>query len=125
MSYGWHCETDDGNLVASTSGNLSGSLHRTNNIAEYEALLAGLQWLVAYKAVSIDTLTILGDSQLVVKTVNHEWKCKKTHLKELRDACLHELRQIDAGHIVLEWIPREQNTEADRLSKLAPAGALS
>lgn len=118
MNYGWHCETDTGEMLANSRGEIDGHPpeHHTNNVAEYEALFAGLQWLAAFKWAPIDTLTIRGDSQLVVKTINREWNCRKPHLAVLRDACLHELKQIDAGDIVIEWVPRELNAKADALA---------
>lgn len=119
MFYGWHCETEDGQEIGRSYGRIDDYPPelQTNNIAEYEALLSGLQWLASFKAATIDSLTVRGDSQLIVKTVNGEWQCKKPHLVKLRDECLNELKHIDAGHIQIEWIPREKNEKADILSK--------
>lgn len=118
MGFGWHVDTADGVRVADESGPVHGypEPERSCNTAEFEALLAGLEWVSAFRLVEIDRLDIRGDSQLVVKIVNGEWNAKKPHLKVLADRCKRQLRDIDAGHIDLSWIPREQNDAADRLS---------
>lgn len=118
MGYGWHIDTDGGERVAEDGGEVTGypAHERTNNTAEFAALLSGLEWVAAFKWATIDTLTIRGDSQLVVKIVNGEWKAKKPHLKVLAEQCRAAVGRVEAGHISLEWVPRESNATADTLS---------
>jgi ribonuclease HI len=84
--------------------------HATNNVAEYTALIRGLQEAVklGYKE-----LEVLCDSQLIVEQVKGNYKCKEPHLKTLREkvaALILEFQKVSIRHI-----PREQNSEADAL----------
>lgn len=84
----------------------------TNNVAEWAALHFALKWLkkMEWKG----DLRIRGDSQLVIKQLNGQWRCHKETLREYRDKCLDILKEMTWQ---ANWIPREQNTEADALSK--------
>ena len=121
MTFGWHTDTEDYRRVAEGNGTIQGydDHERTNNTAEFTALLAGLEWVAQYRLHAIDTLVIRGDSKLVVDTVKGDMKLKKPHLLPLRDACRNAINEIDAGHIELLWVPREQNTKADLLAGTA------
>lgn len=55
----------------------------TNNIAEYKALLLGLQRSIEYAP---DAVTLFSDSQLVLNQVSGFWKTKRSHLAPLRDS---------------------------------------
>jgi ribonuclease HI len=57
-------------------------------------------------------LLIKGDSKLVVHQVSGMWRCHKPHLDEVRERAWSVLAQV-----VTCWIPREENEEADLLSK--------
>ncbi len=84
--------------------------HATNNVAEYTALIRGLQ--EAHKA-GYTELDILCDSQLIVEQVKGNYKVKEPHLKSLREkvsALILEFQKVSIRHI-----PREQNREADKL----------
>lgn len=118
MTFGFHIDTDGGERVAEGGGRPERypEHERTNNTAEFEALIAGLTWLVQSKGLMVDRLTIYGDSMLVVNVVNAKWKGKKTHLKKLADLAKELLKRIDAGHIELSHIPREENAEADAIA---------
>lgn len=92
--------------------------HATNNTAEYLALIrcldeaprVGLDWG--------DTLTIKGDSQLVVDQVLGAAGCSAPHLQRLRDAVRDRMEETRAD-VELVWVPRSQNTRADVASKKA------
>jgi len=82
----------------------------TNNVAEYEALLTGLE---AALDRGIERLDVFLDSELVVHQVNGRYKVKAAVLKPLhRQACLllSRFHEVDVRHI-----PREQNAAADAL----------
>ena len=83
----------------------------TNNIAEYSALTKGLQ-----RAVKLNWKDILveGDSQLVVKQINGEWKVKKDHLKLLHNQAQDLMKQFKSVQIIR--IPGEKNSMADHLA---------
>lgn len=88
----------------------------TNNVAEYVGLKRALESLDAVAAIPPDAeLVLRGDSQLVVKQVAGDWRCNHAHLTALRDACRALLTKIGCRWRT-EWVPREQNTEADALA---------
>ncbi|NLE22249.1 MAG: Nif3-like dinuclear metal center hexameric protein [Actinobacteria bacterium] len=82
----------------------------TNNVAEYQALLAGLE--VALDR-GVERLDVFLDSELVVRQVNGSYKVKDAGLKPLhQQACLllSKFHEVDVKHV-----PREQNAAADAL----------
>ena len=82
----------------------------TNNVAEYEALLAGLELALDR---GVRRLTVFMDSELVVRQVNGQYKVKNADLKALHAEAARRLRgfrEVDVKHI-----RREQNADADRL----------
>ncbi len=84
----------------------------TNNEAEYAALMAVLDAAVEAK---VENLVVHGDSQLVVRQVNGEWFIKAKELVPMCKTVLELKGQIP--NITIRWIPREENSEADALSK--------
>lgn len=87
--------------------------NRTNNEAEYQALIEALMRAVSE---SWYCCRILSDSQLVVKQTLGQWQCRQPHLQALRNKAQALMRNVRAS---LEWIPREQNERADHLSRVA------
>ena len=85
---------------------------RTNNEAEYLALILLLEE-VARRGIPAD---IFGDSSLVVNQVTGKWKIKEPRLRDLADRAAALLKTTLS---TLAWIPREQNSRADRLSNEA------
>jgi len=83
----------------------------TNNIAECTALLTLLQICRHNK---ISEVEVFSDSELIVKQVSGEYKIKDEKLKEIH-AQIRELSK--EVKFTLSHIPREQNSEADKLSK--------
>ena len=82
----------------------------TNNVAEYQALLAGLELALDR---GVERLDVFMDSELVVRQVNGQYKVKDAGLKPLHaQACLllSRFHEVDVKHV-----RREQNAEADRL----------
>ncbi|KAK0586754.1 hypothetical protein LWI29_011713 [Acer saccharum] len=88
----------------------------TNNQAEYEALLAGLKVCIALGA---DKLEIYGDSQVVVNQILNEYQAREEHMIAYLDIAKRLLRKFIVYRI--SQIPREENEQADALSKLASA----
>lgn len=86
---------------------------RTNNEAEYEALLLLLEEVARR---GLKELLVLGDSRLVICQMQGVWKIREERLRELADRA----RRLVRGRFVrYEWIPRERNARADRLSNRA------
>jgi probable phosphoglycerate mutase len=86
----------------------------TNNVAEYRALIAGLD---AARAVPARTVEIRGDSKLVIEQVRGSWKVKQDHLRPLVD----DVRRLlaDYEQVTLTHVPREHNADADLLVNAA------
>ena len=86
----------------------------TNNTAEYEGLIRGLEMAAAAGA---HRLEIRSDSELIVRQMRGEYRVKAPHLKK----AVMRANGALAGFIevVFTAIPREQNKEADQLANLA------
>ncbi len=82
----------------------------TNNVAEYRALLLGIERAAALGA---GELELVGDSELVVRQVNGEYKVKDATLRELHAEVKRALAAFESWSI--RHVRREQNAEADRL----------
>jgi ribonuclease HI len=76
----------------------------TNNQAEYEAILKGLQLLNEVKA---DAVEIFGDSQLVINQLIDLYECKDDTLKIYYDHCQEILDGF--SYVSIKHIPRYQN----------------
>ena len=82
----------------------------TNNEAEYQAILAGLDWALKE---GITDLTLFTDSELVVQQVSGKYKVKHPNLKPLFLQALERKKKIKKFKIF--HIKREHNSEADAL----------
>ncbi len=82
----------------------------TNNIAEYRAVLLGIE---RARDLGATELELVGDSELVVKQVRGEYRVKQEHLRPLHNRTIRELTEFDGWSI--RHVHREQNAEADRL----------
>jgi len=88
--------------------------HRTNNEAEYWALLLGLREV---KRLGGESVRIFTDSELVQRQLNGLYRVKNPNLKILHASAMRHLQEFSS--YVVESIPREENREADRLANLA------
>ena len=88
--------------------------HKTNNEAEYWALLLGLK---EAKRLGGQSIQIFTDSELVAKQVNGLYRVRNLNLKSLHRAVIENLKGFSSFEIVS--VPREQNREADRLANEA------
>ncbi|KAL5577628.1 hypothetical protein UlMin_019327 [Ulmus minor] len=86
----------------------------TNNQAEYEALLVGLRLA---KEVSARHLLIYSDSQVIVNQVNSEYQAKGEKMASYLEKAKELLGQFDT--VTITQIPRNENTNADALARLA------
>ncbi|MGB9719760.1 MAG: reverse transcriptase-like protein [Candidatus Anstonellales archaeon] len=85
----------------------------TNNIAEYMAVLVALQ---EAKKMGEKNILLRADSELLIKQLNGEYKVKAKHLKQLYGAVISLAKELN---VKFEWVEREKNKIADRLSKRA------
>ncbi|CAL8111835.1 unnamed protein product [Prunus armeniaca] len=86
----------------------------TNNRAEYEALIIGLEMLVE---LGIQSVKILGDSMLVLKHIVGEYKCLSPSLAIYLVAARNLLTEF--RETTWEHIPREENFAANELAQVA------
>jgi len=108
--YGVRIETPDGRVLDEFHGPLGIT---TNNVAEYNGLLAALQWAADHDQ---RDLRIRSDSELLVKQMRGEYRIKHPGLQPL--AARARLLLMQLGRVTFEHVRREQNGEADRLSNL-------
>jgi ribonuclease HI len=86
----------------------------TNNVAEYYALLAALDYAASH---NIHALRIRSDSELLVRQMQGRYKVKSPDLKPLYERASKLARQFE--YFVVEHVRRESNREADALANLA------
>jgi ribonuclease H / adenosylcobalamin/alpha-ribazole phosphatase len=86
----------------------------TNNVAEYQGLIAGLRAAAELGATAVD---VRMDSKLVVEQMSGRWKVKHPSMQPLVAQAREVARAFD--RVAYEWIPRERNQRADRLANLA------
>jgi ribonuclease HI len=108
--YGVYIVDDQGTVLAELHGSLGVT---TNNIAEYNGLIAALQWAVDHDVTSI---TIKGDSLLIVEQMRGNYKVKNEGLRPLHMKARMLVMQI--GDVRFEHVRREHNKDADRLSNV-------
>jgi ribonuclease HI len=108
--YGVIIRNADGETLAELHGALGVA---TNNVAEYNGLLAALRWAVEHGERKVH---IRADSELLVKQMRGEYKVKHAGLKPLFLEACTLIRRV--GDVTFEHVRRELNKEADRLSNL-------
>ena len=86
----------------------------TNNVAEYRAVIAGLEAAIEFPA---RTVSVRADSMLVIRQLEGKWRVKHPQLQPLHRqalALLQNWERVDLAHV-----PREQNVDADLLVNAA------
>jgi ribonuclease HI len=106
-AFGYVLEADDGTVLAA-HGEAIGEA--TNNVAEYRALIAGLQRALEF---GVDELDVVSDSQLVVRQMTGEYKVKNEALRELQREATELAGQLRS--VAYRSVPREHNELADEL----------
>jgi probable phosphoglycerate mutase len=107
--YGVYIQLPDGSVEE-----LHGGLGiATNNVAEYNGLLAALQWAVEH---GHRVVRIRADSELLVKQMRGEYKVKNEGLQPLAARARMLVGRLD--RVTFEHVRREHNKEADRLSNV-------
>ena len=106
-AYAYVLEAEDGTVLASLGQAIGVA---TNNVAEYSALVAGLEQAVE---LGVDELEVVSDSELMVKQMRGEYKIKNEALRGLSlDAARFAQR---LGRVTYTAVRREHNVLADRL----------
>ena len=91
--------------------------YQDNNVAEYVALLEALQCALGLKA---KTLHVFSDSEVMVKQMRGEYRCRSPRLYSLNWICRKLARSLDFS---ISYVRRENNTEANSLASLAARNA--
>jgi ribonuclease HI len=108
--YGVRIEHEDGTVVE-----LKHALGlATNNVAEYNGLLAALRWAAEH---GVTALHVKANSELMVKQMKGEYRVKNPGLQPLYEEARLLMKQI--GRVKFEHVRREFNRNADRLANEA------
>ena len=106
-AYGYVLEAEDGTVLDARGETIGVA---TNNVAEYRALIAGLEKAVE---LSIDELEVVSDSELLVKQMQGEYRVKNEALRELNDEANFLEKKL--GRVRYKAVRREHNELADKL----------
>ena len=106
-AYGYVLETEDGTVLDARGEPIGVA---TNNVAEYRALVAGLQKALE---VGVRELEVVSDSELLVKQMRGEYRVKNEALRALSIEAARLARQLE--RVSYRAVRREHNELADRL----------
>jgi probable phosphoglycerate mutase len=109
--FGVYIQDSAGSVLAELSQYLGA---RTNNFAEYSALLAALEFAIAHGHKS---LRIISDSELMVKQMKGQYRVNSPELRPHYEEARRRIPQLD--HFQIQHVLREKNRHADRLANLA------
>ncbi|WP_405146359.1 bifunctional RNase H/acid phosphatase [Sphaerisporangium sp. NBC_01403] len=110
--YGAVVKDPDGQVLAEAADALGVA---TNNVAEYQGLIAGLRSALALGGDGA-MVEVRMDSKLVIEQMAGRWKIKNEGLRPLAMEAADLARRL---RVSWEWIPRERNRDADRLANEA------
>jgi probable phosphoglycerate mutase len=110
-SYAVVIRDPSGKIILELAKNIG---RETNNIAEYYALLAALDYATSH---NISALRIRSDSELLVRQMQGRYKVKSADLKPLHERASKMAKQL--GYFAIEHVRRELNRDADALANVA------
>lgn len=104
-----------GVVISTPGGEVLDEVHEaigvaTNNVAEYKALLLGVE---RARQLGADEIEVVNDSELVQKQINGEYRVKHADMKPLHAQAMQALGGFD--NWVVRSVPRAQNKDADAL----------
>jgi ribonuclease HI len=106
-AFGYVLEAEDGTVLAAHGERIGVA---TNNVAEYRALVAGLEKALE---LAVDEVDVVSDSQLLVRQMTGEYRVKNEALRRLSLEAAALARRL--GRVTYRSVPREHNELADRL----------
>jgi ribonuclease HI len=109
--FGVYIQDSTGGVLAELSQYLG---KKTNNFAEYSALLAALEFAIEKGHRS---LRVVSDSELMVKQIKGLYRVNSPELRPLYDEARRRIGQIE--HFQIQHVLREKNQHADRLANVA------
>ena len=121
-SYGFVVRDRDGKLIHSGYGYVGEGPKMSNNVAEYAAVIAALEYLLDNRLQNHE-VKMYGDSNLTVEQMSGRWKIGDGLYREF--AVRASVLRSQFERISFHWIPREQNEEADSLSQICQTAPLS
>src|SRR5262249_36197011 len=98
-AYGFVLEAEDGTVLAAHGERIGVA---TNNVAEYSALIAGLEKALE---LGVGEVEVVSDSQLLVKQMQGEYRVKNETLQELQASAAALARRV--GSVSYRWVRRE------------------
>ena len=109
--YGAYIRDPEGRVIAQLSEYLG---HKTNNFAEYSALLAALEYAIKN---NFHALKVISDSELMVRQMTGVYKVNSPDLKPLYEKARSLVRKLDK--FAIEHVLRGKNQHADQLANAA------
>ena len=106
-AYGYVLEAEDGTVLAAHGEKIGVA---TNNVAEYSALIAGLEKALE---LGVDEIEVVSDSELMVKQMTGQYRVKNEALQELWSRAGRLARRV--GSVDYTAVRREHNKLADQL----------
>ena len=106
-AYGYVLEAEDGTVLAAHGERIGVA---TNNVAEYRALIAGLEKAVE---LAVPEVEVVSDSELLVKQMSGEYRVKNAALQDLSIQASRLAREL--GKVSYTAVRREHNKLADQL----------
>ncbi len=110
-SYAVVIRDPSGKIILELAKNIG---RETNNVAEYYALLAALDYATSH---NISALRLRSDSELLVRQMQGRYKVKSADLKPLHERASKMAKQL--GYFAIEHVRRELNRDADALANVA------
>ena len=107
-------DADTGEVLAERAASLG---RTTNNVAEYNGLLAGLRAAAELDPASV---AVRMDSKLVVEQMSGRWQIKNSALRDLAAKAAALVGRFEI--VRFTWVPRQLNTRADSLANAAMDG---
>ncbi len=104
----------DGVTIWENSESIPPSPENTNNVAEYKALINGLNYLLSIGAQN-EKVECFGDSMMVINQMSGEWTARGGNYYESYKECLKIEKEFKK--VFYNWVRRDKNKEADILSK--------
>ena len=120
-TFGYLVRDESGDVLTRRSGLVGSGAAMSNNVAEYAAVCEALEFLLK-KHRETGVIEVRSDSALVVNQMSEKWKLRKGLYAEK----YHEAQRLrdQFANVSFRWIPREENEEADSLSREAYRRAL-
>src|ERR1700721_927445 len=109
--FGVYIQDATGGVLAELSQYLG---KRTNNFADYSALLAALEFAIAK---GHGSLRVVSDSELMVKQIKGQYRVNSPELRPLYEEAKRRIGRLE--HFQIQHVLREKNRRADRLAKPA------